>query len=367
MMNNVHDDHPVVFQSRWALSYLRGPLSRGQICSLMQAKRPSGRSGLAQTAAPSGQALTYGERPVLPPGIPEVFLPRRGSLKSGESVVYRPQLLGEAKVHFADSKSGIDLWETCTLRVTIDDALPSPPWEEAEMEQDAQLELETSPEASAKFAPLPSELTRAKTFQSLSTQLKDHLYRNHRLTLFKATDVKQTSKPGETEGDFRARLGHDLKERRDVAVEKLRQKYAAKWSGLQEQIRKAEQRVAKEKEQASQQTMSSVITFGTSLLGALTGRKLFSATNASKLGTSMRSASKIMKERQDVGQAEDTVEAYQQRLADLENQFKQESDEIAADLAGETIKLEAIELTPKKADISIGRVAILWVPAAAET
>ena len=358
LMNNVHDDQPVVFQSRWALSYLRGPLTREQISQLMKDKRGAGpRTAEAKAELAPGSG---GERPVLPPAILEVFQPRRGSLPPGAGLVYRPELLGEAKVHFADSKSGVDQGETCTLRVPLEESLPT--WDEAEIDVHESLDVENQPEANAKFVQLPGELTRAKTFQSLATQLKDHLYRNHRLTLFKAPDVKQMSKPGETEGDFRARLGHELKERRDLAVEKLRQKYAAKSSTLQEQIRKAEQRVAKEKEQASQQTMSSVIHFGTSLLGALTGRKLFSATNASKMGTSMRSASKIMKERQDIGHAEETVEAYQQRLADLEKQFQAESDQIAADLAAESIKIETVELQPKKSDISVSRVAILWVP-----
>jgi hypothetical protein len=361
LMNNVHDDQPVVFQSRWALSYLRGPLTREQISELMTEKRTLVQSPAAQTKAGVDRE-NGGERPVLPPGIPEVFQPRRGSLPPGATFVYRPELLGEAKVHFADSKSGVDQWETCTLRVPLEDALPN--WDEAVVESGTSTQMESEPEANARFASFPADLMRAKTFQSLTIQLKDHLYRNHRLTLFKAPEVKQMSKPGETEGDFRARLGHELKERRDLAVEKLRQKYAAKWSTLQEQIRKAEQRVAKEKEQASQQTMSSVIHFGTSLLGALTGRKLFSATNASKMGTSMRSASKIFKERQDIGQAEETVEVYQQRVAELEKQFQAESDQIAADLAAESIKIEPVELQPKKSDISVSRVAILWVPSA---
>lgn len=361
LMNNVHDDQPVVFQSRWALSYLRGPLTRDQISTLMQEQRSNSLSTSPRAASPTPVASAT-ERPILPPGIPEVFALRRGALPLGATLVYRPQLLGEAKVHFVDAKSGIDQWEACTLRVPIDDALPPAVWEQAEVEKDVQLELEAEPAAAAQFAPLPAELSRATMFQTLTTQLKDHLYRHHRLTLFKAPDVKQMSQPGETEGDFRARLGHELKERRDLAVEKLRQKYATKWAGLQEQIRKAEQRVAKEKEQASQQTMSSMIHFGTSLLGALTGRKLFSATNANKVGTSMRSASRIMKERQDIGQAEETVEAYQQRMADLERQFEEESNQIAADLAAESIKIETVDLQPRKADISVSRVAILWTP-----
>src|SRR5262245_26271167 len=51
LMNNVHDDAPVVFESRWAMSYLCGPLTKNQIKTLMdpvRSKHPS-----AATAAPA--------------------------------------------------------------------------------------------------------------------------------------------------------------------------------------------------------------------------------------------------------------------------------------------------------------------------
>ena len=40
LMNNVHEDAPVVLESRWAMSYLRGPLTREQIKVLMKDRRP---------------------------------------------------------------------------------------------------------------------------------------------------------------------------------------------------------------------------------------------------------------------------------------------------------------------------------------
>jgi hypothetical protein len=39
LMNNVHDDAPTIFQSRWAMSFLRGPLSREHIQTLMKDRR----------------------------------------------------------------------------------------------------------------------------------------------------------------------------------------------------------------------------------------------------------------------------------------------------------------------------------------
>jgi hypothetical protein len=355
LMNNVHDDRPVVFQSRWALSFLRGPLSRDQIAALMagrkQAVSDSKLPHEASAIKPGG-----GERPVLEPGISELFT----QPAAGATVVYQPQLMGEARVHFADAKSGIDEWQTCVLRVPLAESLPDSPWEEAEIEQDLPPNLANEPARAATFAPLPPELTRAKTLATLSMRLKDHLYRTHRLTIYKAPAFKKTSQVGEAEGDFRARLAHELKEHRDGAVEKLRQKYATKLASLQEQIRKAEQRVAKEKEQATHSSLATMVTLGTSLLAALTGRKMLSSTNATRVGTSIKSATRAMKERQDIGHSQDTALAYRERLAGLEQQFETEAEALGEEYEAQTIKIDTVELKPKKADISVSRVAILW-------
>src|SRR4051794_37365561 len=126
-MNNVHDDRPVVFQTRWALSYLRGPLTREQVQSLMASRkqalaRPAAAPGAhpdpSATAAtgppssspsPSGSASSAtvalaaaGGRPVVPPDVPVFFVPRRARVEPGESILYRPAVLGVARLHYAD-------------------------------------------------------------------------------------------------------------------------------------------------------------------------------------------------------------------------------------------------------------------------
>jgi hypothetical protein len=80
------------------------------------------------------------------------------------------------------------------------------------------------------------------------------------------------------------------------------------------------------------------------------------------MGTSIRSATRAMKERQDIGHSQDTVEAYRQRLADLEQQFETETAALAEQYEAENIEIQPVDLQPKKADISVTRVAILWSP-----
>jgi hypothetical protein len=363
LMNNVHDDGPVVFQTRWALSFLRGPLTREQTSQLMAEKKAASPDGGAAAAAKATAILGKADqRPVLPPEITERFQPRRKSRGPNVGLTYRPQLVGTARVHFVQAAAGVDCAQSLTFVVPLDESLPAETWTEAEVLEDESLELETTPEDNSQFGALPAELMRPKQYATLASALKDFLYRNRRLQVWKCAVLKETSKPGESEADFRVRLSHGAREQRDLLVEKLRAKYAPKIASLTEQIRKAEQRVEKEKAQASQQTMNAALSIGSSLLGALFGRKLASSANVTRATSSMRAAGRIAKERQDVGQANESVEAVQQRLADLEAEFKAETDKLAEQYEGEALELTEIQITPKKTDINVSQVMLVWQP-----
>lgn len=166
----------------------------------------------------------------------------------------------------------------------------------------------------------------------------------------------------ETEGDVRSRLSQMRREDGDLAVEKLRQKYAPKFAALQEQVRKAEQRKAKEEEQAKSQTWGTMLTVGSSLLGAFLGKKTLSATNDSKAATAARSAGKLAKERGDIAFADENVVAVQQRLIALDAEFKAETEKLSARVDPASIEHEEVTLQPKKSDSTVSQVALMWKP-----
>lgn len=366
LMNNVHEDHPVVFQTRWALSYLRGPLTREQISKLMadrkQARAPSISAGsVAASSATAAPADASSHRPVLPPDIRERFAARRTELPPGAAVLYRPALLGQAKVHFSQSASGVDVWQDLSLLLPVENAVPSETWTKSD-ELDEAPDLESQPEAGAKFAALPGELSRPKRYTELATALKDHLYRNRKLRIWKCAALKQISKPDESDGDFRIRLSQAGREQRDAQVEKLRQKYAPKLAALEERIRKAQIKMEKEKSQANQQSMTAALSIGASILGALFGRKLASSANVTRAASSMRQASKIARERQDISDAAESVEVLQQRLTDLESELKAETERIQAALSAEGLALEEVLIQPKKSEITVSPITLVWLP-----
>jgi hypothetical protein len=356
LMNNVHDDKPVVFQSRWALSFLRGPINSEQIRTLMQAKK----SGLP-TAAPAATKAAV-SRPSLPPGITEVFLPRRASKPAGSSVKYTPCLLARSKVHYVSTANGIDHAEAIALLAPVAEELGSDIWDAAQIVVDGELEFDTLPEEGASFGSLPAELTKAKQYTTFAKDVRDSLYRGKRLSLFKEANSKIVSQPGETESAFRVRLSHESREDRDQGLEKLKKKYAPKFAALQERRRIAEQRVEVQKDQKKSKTMDTVIQLGTTVLGAIFGRKKMSASNMSKVGTSARSAGKILSQQSKVDDTEENVAAVDARIAALEADFKVESDKLNEMTLPDKLSVVEFNVQPKKTDIDVNNVVLAWNP-----
>ena len=366
LMNDVHDDEPVVFQTRWTLSYLRGPLTREQIQLLMRDRRAAAPESAPSAAAPALAAseASGGERPVLPPGIAEFFLPAEHRGAKDGPLVYRPALLGTARMHFADAKAAIDVWEQLAVWAQTEGDSTDSIWQDARITtgDESALDLDKEPVAGAAFAPLLAEFSKPKSYAAWATALKDHLYRNHTLSLWKCAALKQISRPGESKADFAVRLAHAAREDRDAQAEKLQGKYAPKLAALKEQIRRANQKVEREKSQSKQQTVQAAISFGASVLGALMGRKLASTANMNRAASAARAASRAAREQGDVHHAEETVEALQQRLDDLEAEFKAETDQLDAAAKPDALELEAWEVRAKKTEIAVERVALVWKP-----
>lgn len=364
LMNNVHEDQPIVFETRWCLSYLRGPLTRTQIKALMDPRRTEQR-GLkteSKTSASRTQSSALNARPMLPPDIPQHFVPLRGNKPEGSELVYAPMLLGSSQTRFSDSKSGVDTTQDLTVLAPIVEGPVVVDWDKSTAADLAVADLEREPAEGAQFLPLPTSAGKAKSYADWTKDFGGWLFRTQKVELFKSPSTKEVSQPGESERDFRVRLQQTGRECRDKGAEALRQKYASKLATLQDRIRRAE--LAKEKQQAESRSsqMQAAISVGASILGAFMGRKTISATNIGRATTAIRSAGRVMKESKDVGVAEENVGALQQQLADLEAQFKSECDALAAATDPLNEKLETISIKPTKANIAVKLVALTWTP-----
>jgi hypothetical protein len=385
VMNNVHEDQPVIFQTRWTLSYLRGPLTREQIQTLMGPRKQAiasgisklGSSGPAATStastatseasappspSPSSPLAGTGARPVVPPDVPEFFVPRRARPRVGESLVYRPALLGVARLHYAEKKAGVDYWETLALIRRIDDVMPNEPWDASEPFDDGVPELDKTAQAAARFDSLPGELSRAKSYATWTKSLKSFLYRERTLRVWNCAALKEWSRPLESEREFRLRLVQASREERDQGVEALRAKYAPKLEAIQEQVRRAREKLEREQAQASRTSWDATIALGNSVLGAILGRKAISKTTVGRAATAAKAATRAAQQRGDVSQVAASLDSLRQKHDDLQAKFQQEIETMATALRPEALVLEPLPIRPRKTDITIEKVVLAWMP-----
>jgi transcriptional regulator with GAF, ATPase, and Fis domain len=157
-------------------------------------------------------------------------------------------------------------------------------------------------------------------------------------------------------------LRHLAREHRDLEVEKLRKKYGTKFEAIQKRIKTAQAGVAREESQASRAYLDSAISFGSTILGALFGRKTASRTNVSKASTSLRSAGRAAQQIGDVARAEEKVEDLKEELEKLEQELAQEIKSLELQFDEDNLKLEPLEVTPRKSDIEAGNIALVWTP-----
>jgi len=362
LMNNAHDDGPDLFQVRWALSYLRGPLSRNEITRLAQ-----GSDDDAPGASPAGPASSTAAapqpaaemRPLLPPGVTETFLAANREPLGDEVLVYEPAVVGVASVGFRAAKVGVDTRREVVLLTAIQ-AGPQPvSWQNGEILDAAEDAFATAARPGARFADLPPGAVTSRSYATWSRQLESHLHVTERIELFAHRGTKMTSTFGESERDFRIRLQERLHADRDERVEALRRRYAPKVAALEERLRTAQQRHEREREQAKHQGLHAAISLGATVLGAFLGRKVASVGRAT---TAARSAGRILKERGDVARAEETVAALQSRLAELSAEFEREIAAPEAEPNPFEVEVEVTVIRATKASIDVNRVAFVWAP-----
>ena len=369
LLNNVHDDGPEIFETRWALSYLRGPLTRTQIKTLMDpiktgglaeaspGTKPSSESGPGST--PNGMAS---HPPVLPPSIEQHYLPIRSGRPSGATLLYHPRLYGGASVHYQDAKNSLDEVRDIQALVAFQEGPVPVQWDQAEALDIPPADLDTRPADSSQFAELPEAASQAKSYKGWQKDFEDWVYRTQTLEMFRNDSLRMSSGPHESERDFRLRLQQLVRERRDEETDTLRKKYAAKTAALEDRVRRAEQAVEREAEQAKQQKLQTVISIGATVLSAFLGRKAVNTSSMGKATSAVRGLSRTMKEGKDVDRAEENVEALKRQLTELEEALQQDIHALTTKWDVETIPLETIKVRPKKSNISTTLVSLTWVP-----
>ena len=167
---------------------------------------------------------------------------------------------------------------------------------------------------------------------------------------------------GRDGSEFKARIALAVREKRDAAVEALRKKYAPKVASLQARLMRAEASVQRQKEQASQARMQTLISVGSTLLGAFLGRKAISSSTISKATTAARGVGRSIQEGSEASAAEQSVEAIRQQISEIETEIEAES----AALGATEPDIETVQVKPLRSGVSVRLLALGWFPLASE-
>ncbi len=358
ILHNTHEDHPVSFQTRWVMSYLRGPLAREQVKVLMDPVR----SNFAPRSETSAQNSAAGQPPVLPPEIKSLFVPVRGERAVDQELLLMPAVLGAATVHIAHKQLGIDqvLELLVTLSIPADAAALS--WDAAKPLDFKFHELQSVAPTEAYFAELPAHILKPRALAALEKSFAIWLHTTQKIDLLRSPSSGKPSRPGESERDFRIRLALEGREERDHKIQALREKYAVKIQALEGRLKAAEEAVEREKAEAKDKKFQSFISFGMAILTGVFGRRKISATTMGRAATAARGMSRTLKAGDDLQRAELKREERQEELENMRQELEQSVQELRSTIDPLHEQLEQLTLRPRKTDCTVNNVGLIWLP-----
>ncbi|MGQ9767892.1 MAG: ATP-binding protein [Anaerolineae bacterium] len=397
LLHNVHQKGPVVLHTRWAMSYLRGPLTRQQIKELMAGRKaapqavsrpvagrahvPAGAptGPVAAPVAPVPPAGLSPQPPVVPPGVRQVFLPlaktERDALRAvaervggqvtptERRLIYEPALLGMATVHFVDRKLNLDESLDYALLLPVAQEARLLSWRDARPVDVHLRDLQEREEPDALFAGgLPQGYSSARAFSNLETELVDYLYRSEAYALAYNRTLKLYARTGESERNFRARCQQAAREARDKAVDALKEKYKAKFRRLEERLAREEQRLAEYKATYK----SRILEEGLSGLASVAGFLGIGGSRSRSLGKLATAATKrrmTTSAKMEIEEAEAAIARIKAEDAELKAELEREANELTEYWSKAGQDIEEIKVMPRKTDIKVQLVALAWAPA----
>ncbi len=360
LLHNVHEKHPVIFHTRWAMSYLAGPLTRDQIKRLCRDTKRTEAAPQPATERKTIQAAATA--PPVPPDVDEFFLPVTRVADKSDTLIYRPMLLAAADVGYHSTRYKVDDDRRFLVLAEAGERPNIVDWGDGD-EMGLEIEdLESAAREGGGFEELPTSLHKKGSYSEASRVFKRWLKEEQALVLLRSPTFKLYSTPGETERDFRIRLQTVASERRDAAAAALRKRYSAKLTTLRNRLLRAEQSVQRESEQARQSKLDSALSIGTALLGAFLGRKTVSTSSAGRIGTAVRKAGRVGKESSDVARARQTAGTVREQIAAMEQELAAEIAKLDVEFDAQTEELDEIRVRPKSTDTHIHFVALCWAP-----
>lgn len=360
LLKSAHLNQVPLLETRWVLSYLRGPLSSTEIKELMDNKKDlMTEKKVDEHEIPLKQEIDYSGitevMPLVSDKIKQYFL---NNPPFSEDVIYEPKIILNGNVRFYNQSKRIDQKEEISLKLPIYRDMVDINLNDAIPDEDDIHSYDLKPFEQARFSLLPTFLEKIKDTKMIEDKFKNYLYDTKRVELYTCKELKLLSRPEETLSDFKSRLMDLIREEKDKAIEKLSEKYAKKEEKLEKNYEKLLEKLEKEEADVKNATTQSALSIGSSVLGALLGRTKVGTLSASVTG--LNKASRILKQKKDVDLVKKKIEKLIEEIKGLEDDLKQNIEDMSAKFDIDNYTIETISIKPKKSDIFGIKVAFLW-------
>jgi hypothetical protein len=383
LLHNVHEKEPQIFHTRWAMAYLRGPITRTKLRELnefvgaAEALAPVEREveTVVETmeepapSAPPSLVDSSVTKPTVPQLVEELFLPNNltvaealkiaGQDASGAKVmglVYRPALLAQATVRYLDRKVGLDHDKTVTA--LTDDVSPRGVvrWDEVLTESVEIPSLDRGAAPEARFADLATPLNDAKILKEIKTDFLDYIYHSAGLRLLSNPALNLVAQPDMTEGEFQKQCAEAAQEGREAEEDELRDKYEKKIERIEAKLTKEERELSEDQAEHQARKVEGYISAAETVAGFLGfGRRR-------SVSAAMSKQRMTKKAEADIEESMEEIEAFKQDLAEIEKELVEELEEIEERWDEAAAKIEETVITPYKKNIHLELFGVAWIP-----
>jgi DNA helicase HerA-like ATPase len=399
VMASAKATEPTLFGTRWAMSYLAGPLTRERVSSLMEDKKgyvqsaaSVSRSGEATapaqadtvaTPAPAAPAAPAATAPAAtesepPPSMPEPVseaVPVQPKVAEGVQAVfldpaamwagevgadptathYQPAATAMVNLLYDDTKAAVNHQEVFEAIVFPLGPVLTPE-SIREVDHDPR-DFRSEPPPTATYALPDAEIDTKTYWANLGKDLTNHLIGARKVTVYKSEGLKLFSRPGETREDFEARVAAAAGQAVDDAIAKLRDKHSARLERAQAALAKAENRVADLEASAGSRQTEELLSGAGDLIGMLLGK----GKRSNPLGQAARRRSASSEARARAENAKSALADEQADLEELKADLEDEVADIEDEFAAKT-EIEEVEIPLEKTDVRVAELKLVWIP-----
>lgn len=397
LLHNVHEREPVLFQTRWAMNYLAGPLTRAQIPALNALVGLTGQDAtaieidqsVAQVAKPQVvpstgttasspdtvsaavgiEKMGTSARPGVPSNVDEYFLPNSLTLSQAKKFVdfqvaddyqqqgllYVPHLIGQVNIRYLNRKYNLDHEDTITIMAQNPDRRGRVTWDQYIVDQISPDHFDQEPVRSARFASLELPLTDSGLLSDMKKDFQDWVYQSSEVTVQTNELLDLFAGPDVSKAEFLKLCSDAARKQRDAEVKKLATVYEGKVDALKKKILREERELQDDKDEYSQRKMEEFGTHAENILSLFGGRRR-------RLSTSLSKRRMTQKAKLDMDESEESIESYRQDIVELEGDLAKEIEEVNDRWANVAKEITEMPVKPYKKDILLDFFGVVWVP-----